>query len=114
MKKGFSIVDQGKGPQSPAPSPGPHPRSGERISYLGKISLRAVHITGAGHSRTGSIFRFLIRQVGSYLHRPVVLGRSTIGTAANVLTTVPSPKLIVRAICRMLNPWRRSSITCPY
>ena len=36
MKKGFSIVDQGKGPQSPAPSPGPHPRSGERISYLGK------------------------------------------------------------------------------
>lgn len=36
MKKGFSIVDQGKGPQSPAPSTGPHPRSGERISYLGK------------------------------------------------------------------------------
>ena len=28
MSQGFYCSDQGKGPQLPAPSPGPHPRSG--------------------------------------------------------------------------------------
>jgi len=49
MSQGFSIVDQGKGPHSPAPSPGPHPRSDGEISYCWKISSVLVHTTGAGH-----------------------------------------------------------------
>jgi len=28
MSQGFYSIDQGKGPQLPAPSPGPHPRWG--------------------------------------------------------------------------------------
>ena len=61
MSQGFSIVDQGKGPHSPAPSPGPHPRSDGEISYCWKISSVLVHTTGAG-------------QIGFHVHSLQILG----------------------------------------
>jgi len=47
MSQGFYLVDQGKGTQSPAPSHGPHPRSGSTISYCWKISSDLAHTMGA-------------------------------------------------------------------
>ena len=84
MSQSFYSVDQGKGPQSPAPSPGPHPLSGGINRLTLEVSKLLVHTTRAGQlPATSTCLNTLYAEYGNRL-RVSILGiakRASIGPA---------------------------------